>query len=226
MRTALLIIFAATTLASAQERNLFLNAQLHRDFDREINTSTLEFFHIDKLGTTFFFADFDFDEAGQHGSYFEIARNFRLLPSSRGNLNLSVQYNDGVLEAPAKIIPGVFLYGMAIDGLKLSKASFEFQALARKEFATRVSWQLTLVWLAPLQPWLLFTGYMDINSDQQNDARIRVQSEPQLKLLWRHWAVGSEVEVSRNFLPAETEHQHFKENKWFTHPTVFLQYNF
>ncbi|MFH1011948.1 MAG: DUF5020 family protein [bacterium] len=232
MKKALLFTLMATAIACGQEKNLFLNAQLHWDFDREVVTSTLEFFHLDRLGTTFFFADFDFDETGQHGSYFEIARNFRIVPTRRGTMNLSVQYNDGVndgvgvLETPMKIIPGVFLYGVALDRFLLGKASFEFQALARKEFATRLSWQATLVWLAHLQPWLMFNGYVDVNADEQFDGRIRIQSEPQLKFLWRQWAIGSEVEVSRNFLPAGTERQPFEENKWFAHPTIFLQYNF
>jgi hypothetical protein len=226
MRIAFLIILAATTLASAQEKSLFLNAQLHFDFDREITTTTLELFHMDKLGTTFFFADFDFDEVGQHGSYFEVARNFRVVPSSRGNLNLSVQYNDGTLDLPEKVIPGAFLYGLAFDNLHVGPARLEFQTLARKEFAASLSWQLTLVWLAPLQPYLTFCGYVDVNGDQQHGGRTRVQSEPQLKFLWQQWAVGSEVEVSRNFLPAGTARHPFEENKWYAHPTVFLQYNF
>jgi len=226
MKKLLFIVLITTSAAWSQERNLFLNAQLHWDFDREITTSTLEFFQLDRLGTTFFFADFDFDETGQHGSYFEIARNFCIIPMRCGNLNLSVQYNDGVLEAPVKIIPGVFLYGVAVDRLKLGKTSFEIQALARKEFAARLSWQATFVWLASLRPWLMFNGYVDVNADEQFDGRIRVQSEPQLKCLWRQWAIGSEVEVSRNFLPAGTEHRPFEENRWFAHPTIFLQYNF
>lgn len=226
MRKAWLCILVAAAVACGQEKNLFLNAQVHFDFDREITTSTVEFFHIDRLGNTFFFADFDFDETGQHGAYFEIARNFRVVPTARGNINMSVQYNDGVLEAPEKIIPGVFLYGIAFDNLHLGSASLEFQTLVRKELAACASWQLTFVWLAALRPWLAFNGYVDINGDEQHGGRTRVQAEPQLKLLWRHWAVGSEVEVSRNFLPAETEHQPFEKDKWFAHPTVFLQYNF
>jgi len=226
MRIAFLIILAATTLALAEEKNLFLNAQLHRDFDREITTTTLELFHMDKLGTTFFFTDFDFDEVGQHGSYFEVARNFRVIRSSGGNLNLSVQYNDGTLDLPEKVIPGAFLYGLAFDNLHVGPARLEFQTLARKEFAASLSWQLTLVWLAPLQPYLTFCGYVDVNGDQRHGGRTRVQSEPQLKFLWQQWAIGSEVEVSRNFLPAALEGQRLKENKWYAHPTIFLQYNF
>lgn len=226
MKRVLLCILAMATVAWGGEKNLFVNTQLHWDFNREITTSTLELFAIDRLGNTFFFADFDFDETGQHGSYFEIARNFRMAKFSKGNLNLSVQYNDGVLEAPVKIIPGTFLYGVAFDNLRLGSALLEFQALARKEFAASLSWQMTFVWMASFKPWLGFNGYVDVNSDRQHDGRTRIQSEPQLKFLWHQWAIGSEVEVSRNFMPAETESHPFEEDKWFAHPTIFLQYNF
>jgi hypothetical protein len=226
MRIVFIVLLATAAFASAQQKNLYLNAQLHWDFDREINTTTLELFHLDKLGTTFFFTDFDFDEVGQHGSYFEIARNFKVVPSSRGNLNLSVQYNDGTLELPEKVIPGAFLYGFAFDNLHVGPARLEFQTLARKEFATDLSWQLTLVWFAPMQPWLLFNGYVDVNGDQKYGGRTRVQSEPQLRFLWQPWSIGSEVEVSRNFLPAGTSQHPFEKDKWFAHPTVFVQYDF
>jgi hypothetical protein len=226
MKKILLAFLAATSVAWGQGKNLYLNAQLHYDFDREIATSTLEFFHLDKLGTTFFFTDFDFDEVGQHGSYFEISRNLRIVPSSRGNLNVSVQYNDGTLDVPEKVVPGAFLYGLAFDNLHVGPARLEFQTLARKEFATRVSWQLTLVWFTPVQPWLLFNGYVDVNGDQRFGGRTRVQSEPQLRFYWQPWSLGSELEVSRNFLPAGTARQPFKADKWFAHPTIFLQYDF
>ena len=225
MKKTLLFIFIIAAAAQAGEKNTFVNTQLHYDFHREITTSTLEFFHIDRYGNTFFFVDFDFDKTGQHGSYFEIAHNFRVAKTAPGNLNLSVQYNDGVLEAPVKIIPGVFLYGIALDNVRIGKAWLEFQALARKEFTAELSWQFTFVWLVPVKPWLAFNGYVDVNSDQLNDGRTRIQAEPQLKFLWRQWAIGSEVEVSRNFPPAGTNSKPFEEDTWFTHPTIFLQYN-
>lgn len=226
MKWTLFCLLATASVAWGAEKNMFLNAQVHWDFDREFTTSTLEFYHTDGLGNTFFFADFDFDDAGQHGAYFEIARNFRVVPTARGNVNLSIQYNDGVAEAPEKIIPGVFLYGIAFDNLRVGSAWLEFQTLVRKEFATRVSWQLTLVWLVRLQPWLAFNGYVDINGDQQHGGRTRIQTEPQLRVLWHQWAVGSEIEVSRNFVPAGTDRHPFEQDEWFAHPTVFVQFNF
>jgi hypothetical protein len=229
MKKALLCILILAGVAQSADKNVFLDLQLHYDFDRQINTSTLEFFQIDKLGNTFFFADFDFDDVGQHGAYFEITRNFLVIPTEKGNANLSVQYNDGVdktVETYDKIVPSTFLYGIAFDNLRLGSAKFEFQTLVRKESAARTSWQLTFVWIALLQPWLGFTGYVDVNGDQTHGGRTRVQSEPQLKFLWNQWTFGSELEVSRNFLPAGTEWQPFEKDKWFAHPTIFLQYNF
>jgi len=110
--------------------------------------------------------------------------------------------------------------------VQLGKAWLEFQALARKEFPAELSWQFTFVWITALKPWLAFNGYVDVNSDKLNDGRTRIQTEPQLKLLWRQWAIGSELEVSYNFVPAGTECHPFEEDMWFTHPTIFIQYNF
>ena len=225
MKWTVFCLLAGASVAWGAENNVFLNAQVHWDFDRELTTSTLEFYHMDRLGNTFFFADFDFDEAGQHGAYFEIARNFRVVPTTRGNVNLSIQYNDGVAEAPEKLIPGVFLYGIAFDNLRAGSASLELQTLVRKEFAACASWQLTLVWLVPVRPWLAFNGYVDINGDQQNGGRTRIQTEPQLKFLWRQWAVGTELEISRNFIPGDLDPP-FDKDVWSAHPTVFVQFNF
>jgi len=58
------------------------NLQLHYDFgeDRKFWTATLEMFKPDTLGSTFWFADFDFNFPGNPRSmsaaYWEISREF------------------------------------------------------------------------------------------------------------------------------------------------------
>lgn len=209
----------------AQAPSASLNGQLHWDFHREIATSTVEVFESDRWGSTFFFTDFDFDTAGQTGSYFEISRNLRLLGIGKALGNLSIQYNDGVLSndaAGGKAIPSTWLAGAAVSDLTLGPAFFEVQALGRQELGADLGWQLTGVWNWPITGTPLeFLGYVDwwsLESDMT-----AVQSEPQLQVRRSRWAVGSEVEVSRNFSGAWTARHGFRFNRWYIHPTIFIR---
>src|SRR6187551_647287 len=91
------LLFLALLLscfAKAQE------VQLHYDFlpDREYTTFTFEFFRPDKLGSTFFFTDFDFNRKdGANLAYFEIARKFNIKNKAIEGLNFHIEYNDGFL---------------------------------------------------------------------------------------------------------------------------------
>lgn len=74
------------------------NLQLHYDFgkDRGYLTSTLEMFRPDKLGSTFFFVDMNYDVNGQKGvnlAYWEIAREFNI---SKTPLAAHIEYNGGL----------------------------------------------------------------------------------------------------------------------------------
>ena len=51
------------------------NIQLHYDFERKCATSTVEMFRADKVGSTFFFVDMDFNPKAS-GAYGEISREF------------------------------------------------------------------------------------------------------------------------------------------------------
>ena len=221
-----LLLFPAALWAQAPSASL--NVQLHWDFDREITTSTVEIFESDRWGSTFFFTDFDFDSAGQTGSYFEITRNVRLLRIGKAAGNLSIQYNDGVLSGDAgagKGIPSTWLAGAAVSDLTLGRAFFEVQALARKEFGADLGWQLTGVWDWPITGTPLeFLGYVDWWS--LAGGTTAVQSEPQLQMRWSRWAVGSEMEVSRNFSGAWTPRHGFRFDRWYLHPTIYIRVYF
>lgn len=212
-----------------QNRNVFVNTQLHRDFHREIYTSTVEFFGLDQSGTTFFFADFDFGSEGQTGSYFEISRNLAVYRHKLAVANLSLQFNDGVLSGDApgvKQIPRTVLFGPAVSDLNLGGATLELQALLRQEFGVDPGWQLTLVWFWPLPALPLeFLGCVDWNSNETGDNPTSVQTEPQLQFRWHQLAVGTEVEISRNFTGAWTEKHGFEFHTWYAHPTVYLRWD-
>ena len=217
-------------LALAQPPSLSSNVQVHWDFHRELSTSTVEFFEMDRWGTTFFFTDFDYGSTGQEASYFEVARNIAVVHTGKPLWNLSLQYNDGVLPSDAMLgkgIPRTVLYGIAVSDLKWGSAQFELQALARQEFSADLGWQLTAVWdwMIPKTP-CEFLGYVDWNSNETNDQLTSVQAEPQLQFRWGRWAIGSEVEISRNFTGAYTRKSGFACRTWYSHPTAYVRVYF
>ena len=223
----LLFLLFLTTALFAQDRNLFVNVQLHRDFHREAFTSTLEILEIDRLGTTFFFTDYDFYTAGQTGSYFEVARNLAVWRAKPMVFNLSAQFNDGVLNIDAltgKQIPRTLLGGIALSNISIGKAYIELQGLARQEFGADPGWQFTGVWSVPLaNSRVQFLGYVDWFNHNYLDQPTVLLAEPQLLVRLGQWAVGTELEISRNFSGAYTEKQGFAYEKWYTHPTIFLR---
>lgn len=226
----LLFILLLPVLSAAQGKNLFADLQLHRDFHREILTATVEMFEVDRYGTTFFFTDFDFGSIGQHGNYFEIARNHALRRLPFAALNATLQFNDGVLPTDAaagKGIPRTVLGGLSLSDLKWGAAAFELQALLRQEFAADPGWQFTAVWMWPVSGTPFeFLGYVDWNTNKAGDQPVSVQAEPQLLIRRGLWAIGSELEISRNFSGAYTDSQGFDYDTWYAHPTLFLRVDF
>jgi hypothetical protein len=90
----LFLAFLFSFFAKAQE------IQLHYDFlpERDYLTFTFEFFKPDKLGSTFFFTDFDFGRSdGANLAYFEIARKFNIKNNLIEGLNFHIEYDDGLL---------------------------------------------------------------------------------------------------------------------------------
>lgn len=226
MRLLLVIILFLPSLLFAQNKNLFLNGQVHWDFHREIYTSTIEVFNLDPTGTTFFFTDLDFDSAGQVGSYFEISHNFGFINFEKSTGNLSLQYNDGVLSTDinGKGIPRTLLYGVALSDLRWGTAFFEVQGLIRQEIGEKLGWQFTGIWNWPIKGTPIeFLGYIDWNTQKSGNQPDAIQTEPQILWRWRQFGIGSEVEISRNFSGAYTKKGGFEYHKWYVHPTVFLR---
>ncbi|MGL5261593.1 MAG: DUF5020 family protein, partial [Bacteroides sp.] len=92
-----LCLVVAFTSLSAQ------NVQLHYDFgrglynelsDRPLLTSTVEFFHPDAFGSTFFFVDMNYASKGVVSAYSEIQRQISF--SSACPINWQIEYNGGV----------------------------------------------------------------------------------------------------------------------------------
>ncbi len=226
-----IFVFCLLWAGTAHAADTYVNGQFHRDFNREVFTSTIEFWSGDKLGSTFFFADFDFASSGETQSYFEISRHIFLGRIKKlGHLNASLQFNDGVTGVDGfgrKLIPRTVLGGVALTELKAGNAVFEIQALLRQEFASDLGWQLTGVWFVPISKSPFeFLGFVDWNSNEYGEQPVSIQAEPQFQYRWRQLALGTEGEISRNFAGAFTEEEGYETGKWYFHPTLYVRYDF
>lgn len=197
------------------------NLQLHYEAsgDREYLVSTLEMFKPDKYGSTFWFVDMDYDAPGAKGvslAYWEIARSFTLPVK---NLSATIQYNDGV--ASFGSLGQVWLLGVNYY-FDLGFVAFPLDILYRAaQGADKPDFQLTTTWFIPLLDGNVeFSGFMDLWSEDHGAGKqLVLMSEPQL---WynanEHLAVGSELEISSNFVFGETGIQAL--------PTIGLRWTF
>ena len=96
---ALFTILLLTTGACLQAQNI----QLHYDFgrslydkdlkDRPVLTTTVEKFHPDAWGSTYFFVDMDYTSDGVAAAYWEIARELKFW---KGPFSAHIEYNGGL----------------------------------------------------------------------------------------------------------------------------------
>ncbi len=181
--------------------------QIHYDFtkNRKYVTTTLEMYKPDEYGATFWFADFDYNDNIESKSislaYWEIAR-YLTIPS-KTNLSASIQYNDGVM-AGVGGLGSIWLTGLSYS-TNYSGFNLSSDLLFRKKGGNN-GYQLTFVWFRTLlQNKLVISGYFDYwvsRFDSIND--YVVLTEPQI---WyninNRLMVGSEIEISKNFLQSE-----------------------
>lgn len=225
----LLMIILLTLSASAFAQNL----QLHYDMgtDRKYFTSTFEMFKPDEYGSTFTFVDFDYNWNGNKSislAYFEIAR-YVDLKFVKG-LSATVQYNDGVIGnningSPSSIPLGhIWLAGVSYP-VNLGFVTLNTDLLYRKDYnSDGPDAQLTVSWFVPfLDGKLNFTGFMDIWSQKAKfpgaERQFVLLTEPQLWFnVTKHLAIGSEVEISNNFIYNKSSVQ--------VNPTAAVKWNF
>ena len=209
------------------------NIQLHYDYGREHLTSTLEVYKTDRLGATFAFIDFDYNNKGSSGlqnaslAYGEIARYFKIPKVS--NLSATIQYNDGLMNIVNGSFNPVWLSG-AQYAFRVGKQTFPIDFLVRKEINTDgLTFQLTYVW-SYLWRKLEIAGFVDIWSTGANGfpaKKIVILSEPQFwyKLTSAIY-VGGEIEISRNFSGAWSKNKVFTEDEIFILPTLGVKWVF
>jgi hypothetical protein len=223
----LLVVFVAVFgVAKAQ------NIQLHYDMGegRNLFTSTVEMFRPDSWGSTFFFVDMDYSadsrkvDNGISLAYWEIARSFKW--SENQKIQPRVEYNGGVFKLDGDDTPFVPIENCWLAGLERTFASSDFSRILTLQANYKyikgkedASFQLTAVWTVQmLEGKLTFTGFADFWKEEMIwDTDYRFLAEPQL---WfnatKNLSLGSEVELSNNFVAAE----------FAVKPTLGVKYTF
>ena len=211
---ALTMLLAISQLATAQT-----NFQTFYDLGRKHFTTTLEGFHQDNWGNTFFFIDYDYNNRDGNtvispsNTYFEIARCLNFWSESAlAPLSLQVEYNGGfglAANAPSYgtgagfPVNSAFLFG--VDWFLHSENfnnTLNLKVLYKQfiKLNSKVPLQFTAVWgfqdLFGLKN-LRFSGFVDFWCEGNS---LVVLSEPQLWFqVFDHFNIGGEVELSYNF---------------------------
>lgn len=209
------ILVALATLAFGFTAKAQTNFQTFYDFGRKHFTTTLEGFHMDKWGNTFFFIDYDYNNRNANGTvispnntYFEIARCLNFWQDSAlAPLSLQVEYNGGFGTGDNMLyafpVNNAFLFG--VDWFLHTKdfSSTLNLKLLYKRFtglSSKIPLQFTTVWgcqdVFGLKG-LRFSGFADFWCEGEH---LVFLSEPQLWFqIFDHCNIGGEVEFSYNF---------------------------
>ena len=195
------------------------NVQLFYDTERECKTTTIEMFKPDAFGSTFFFADFDYDPK-VIGAYWEIARELCWWKESNLNwLSVHVEYNGGLNTAAGSfnnaILTGLTYSGHSKDFSKTWSLSAMYKIIpgtvdmnGKKDIH---NFQITGVWgINFAKNWCTFSGFIDFWREQRSwqGTEFIMLTEPQL---WvnlnqiKGWenvnlSIGGELELSTNFV--------------------------
>ena len=223
-----LFVAAVAALALGATVHAQTNFQTFYDFGRKHFTTTLEGFHQDNWGNTFFFIDYDYNNKdgnkviSPNNTYFEIARCLNFWgDSALAPLSLQVEYNGGFgTWGNLNGVPGVGYGAFPVNSAFLTGVDWFLHSgdfkntlnlkLLYKHFVglpCKVPMQFTAVWgLQDLfgLSGLRFSGFVDFWCEHDY---LVVLSEPQLWFqLFDHFNIGGEVEFSYNFAGMEGFH--------------------
>jgi hypothetical protein len=220
-----IFVAAVAALALGATVHAQTNFQTFYDFGRKHFTTTLEGFHQDNWGNTFFFIDYDYNNKdgnrviSPNNTYFEIARCLNFWgDSALAPLSLQVEYNGGFgTWGNLNGVPGVGYGAFPVNSAFLTGVDWFLHSgdfkntlnlkLLYKHFVglpSKVPMQFTAVWgLQDLfgLSGLRFSGFVDFWCEHDY---LVVLSEPQLWFqVFDHFNIGGEVEFSYNFAGLE-----------------------
>ena len=214
------------------------NVQLHYDFGRFIYpdeeagrqkvTMTLEQFKADKWGSWFYFVDIDFSRKFTEGAYTEISREFNL--SKKLPIAAHVEYNGGLNRFGSfqqAALLGAAWNGHSADFSKTYSVQLMYKRYFKSYEYTRGfhGFQLTGVWgLNFANGKGTFSGFIDFWRGEKvnGHGQLVMLTEPQLWYnVTPHLSVGSEIEMSSNFI-----YNTFNDKSFFINPTLAVKWNF
>jgi hypothetical protein len=228
-----MMTLAVGMLASAQ------NIQLHYDFGRNIYTgeedgrqkvtATLEQFKADKWGSWYYFVDLDLSRKFFKSAYTEISREFSF--GSGSPFAAHVEYDGGLSEAAGSFQQAALL-GAAYNGHSADfSKTWSVQLLYKRYFKSYDysraynSAQLTGVWgLNFAQNKCTFSGFIDFwrGEKANGHGQLVILTEPQFWYNFTpHFSVGSEIEISNNFI-----YNLYDDKTFFINPTLAVKWNF
>lgn len=236
------------------------NLQLHYDLgkatnpdseaDRQLFTTTAEFFNADKLGTTFMFIDLDYRKKignswspGVLGAYWEVSRDFTFakVKNTAHSFSAHAEYDGGMNQFGA--FQQALLVGPAWSWhSKDFSKTWTLQAMYKQfikhgDLRGLPSVQLTGVWgLTFAHGWCTFSGFADVwysyipefKADGVQKKGFVFLTEPQF---WvnvlakaetkQKFAIGTEWEISNNFIWSTAG-----DRSVYFNPTIAAKYTF
>jgi len=246
LQTVFLLFFLVATTGRAQ-----INVQLHYDLghslyaddltERPSTTATIEMFHPDRWGSTFFFVDLDFYTRGMSGAYLELAREFNLTKNKQWAAH--IEYNGGV-STPENLTYGnrfqqAVLLGGAWNWHSADYSrTFSLQTMYKYYFRGQQPYQnafsgfqLTEVWGITFAHGLCtFSGFCDLWYDQRVRGNWILMSEPQFWFNLNtlrgmkdiNLSIGTELEISNNFVWTDKG----RNDRFYVIPTLAAKWTF
>ena len=213
------------------------NIQVHYDFGRNIYpdqedgrqkvTVTLEQFKADQWGSWYYFVDVDMTNKFTEGAYTEISREFNI---GKKGFAAHVEYDGGLNKSGS--FQQAALLGGAYNGHNADfSKTWSVQLMYKRFFKSYEnssaynSVQLTGVWgLNFANKKCTFSGFVDFwrGENADGNGQLVILSEPQFWYnVTDHFSVGSEVEISNNFI-----YNTYDDKSFFVNPTLAVKWNF
>ena len=230
-------IFCLALMAVAAMGVSAQNIQVHYDFGRNIYpdqedgrqkvTVTLEQFKADQWGSWYYFVDVDMTNKFTEGAYTEISREFNI---GKKGFAAHVEYDGGLNKSgsfqQAALLGGAY-NGHNADFSKTWSVQLMYKRFFKSyEYSSAYnSVQLTGVWgLNFANKKCTFSGFVDFWRGENADGKgqLVILSEPQFWYnVTDHFSVGSEVEISNNFI-----YNTYDDKSFFVNPTLAVKWNF